>query len=71
MFHSCQSSIHRVSNKVSRCSSEQQAKLTRNIVSSLAREVQDLSGQFRKSQSDYLDSKSYDDDDTYTSSQLN
>ena len=56
MFHECQTLVHQVNNKISRCPSPQQSKLAKNVMSSVARELQDLSGQFRKSQSDYLES---------------
>ena len=57
MFQQCQVLVQRVNNKINKCPSPQQAKLARNVMSSLARELQDLSGEFRKSQSDYLESK--------------
>ncbi|XP_067929205.1 syntaxin-16-like [Watersipora subatra] len=55
MFQECQSLVHRLNTKISRCSSPQQSKLARNVMASIARELQDLSGEFRRSQSDYLE----------------
>ncbi|XP_063951099.1 syntaxin-16-like [Lytechinus pictus] len=53
MFHRCQRSIQSITAKA-RLSSRQERKVTQNIVNSLAGSLQDLSIQFRKSQSAYL-----------------
>ncbi|PIK63041.1 putative syntaxin-16 isoform X3, partial [Apostichopus japonicus] len=53
MFHRCQRSIRTIGNK-NRGSSNQETKVAKNVMSSLATQVQDLSFKFRKSQSAYL-----------------
>lgn len=57
MFMRCQRLVQQISSK-SRVGSQQEQKLTGNIVSSIARTLQDLSTTFRKAQSSYLKSKS-------------
>ena len=56
MFSRCQRLVQQI-NQRSRYSSLQEQKLTLNVVSSLARTLQELSNNFRKSQSTYLRSK--------------
>lgn len=56
MFHQCQSAIQRMS-KQSRSASKQEQRMLKNVTSSLAVSLQDLSTNFRKSQSSYLKSR--------------
>ncbi|XP_035679463.1 syntaxin-16-like isoform X2 [Branchiostoma floridae] len=53
MFHRCQRAIQNIGNK-SRYASTQEQRVTKNIMSSHASNLQDLSIQFRKGQSAYL-----------------
>lgn len=53
MFHQCQTAIQRISAKA-RLASPEEKRLVKNVVSSMASSLQDLSGNFRKSQSSYL-----------------
>ncbi|XP_041375822.1 syntaxin-16-like [Gigantopelta aegis] len=53
MFTRCQRLVHQISSKSFR-GSDQEKKLSHNIVSSLARTIQEMSINFRKSQSNYL-----------------
>ncbi|KAJ8041182.1 Syntaxin-16 [Holothuria leucospilota] len=53
MFHRCQRSIRGIGNK-NKGGSRQETKVAKNVMSSLATQVQDLSIKFRKSQSAYL-----------------
>ncbi|XP_050398026.2 syntaxin-16 [Patella vulgata] len=53
MFTRCQRLVHQISNK-SQQGTAQERKLSINIVSSLARMIQEMSSNFRKSQSTYL-----------------
>ncbi|XP_020893016.1 syntaxin-16 isoform X2 [Exaiptasia diaphana] len=53
MFHQCQNAIQRMS-KQSRGASKQEQRILKNVTSSLAVSLQDLSTNFRKSQSSYL-----------------
>ncbi|XP_071785498.1 syntaxin-16-like isoform X2 [Asterias amurensis] len=53
MFHRCQRAIQAIGGK-SRYASGQEQKVTKNIMSSLAGRLQELSINFRKSQSNYL-----------------
>jgi syntaxin 16 len=56
MFHQCQSAIQRMA-KQSRGASKQEQRILKNVISSLAVSLQDLSTNFRKSQSSYLKSE--------------
>ena len=56
MFHQCQGSIQRIGRQ-SRNASKQEQRLLRNVMSSLAVSLQDLSTNFRKGQSSYLKSR--------------
>ena len=56
MFHQCQGSIQRIGRQ-SRGTSKQEQRLLKNVMSSLAVSLQDLSLNFRKGQSSYLKSK--------------
>ncbi|ESO86508.1 hypothetical protein LOTGIDRAFT_220533 [Lottia gigantea] len=53
MFTRCQRLVHQISSK-SQIGTNQERKLSTNIVSSLARMIQEMSLNFRKSQSTYL-----------------
>lgn len=53
MFHQCQGSIQRIGRQ-SRGASKQEQRLLKNVMSSLAVSLQDLSLNFRKGQSSYL-----------------
>ncbi|XP_077982254.1 syntaxin-16-like isoform X2 [Glandiceps talaboti] len=53
MFHRCQRNIQQIGNK-SRSASTQEKRVTKNIMSSLATSLQDLSINFRRGQSAYL-----------------
>ncbi|XP_070574996.1 syntaxin-16-like isoform X2 [Ptychodera flava] len=53
MFHRCQRNIQYIGSK-SRMGSDQERKVTKNIMSSLATSLQELSINFRKGQSAYL-----------------
>ncbi|XP_022092045.1 syntaxin-16-like [Acanthaster planci] len=53
MFHRCQRAIQAIGGK-SRSASSQEQKVTKNIMGSLAGRLQELSINFRKSQSNYL-----------------
>ena len=56
MFHRCQRSIHNIGNR-GRGGSQQEQKVTRNVMGSLAASLQDLSVTFRQTQSSYLKRK--------------
>ena len=56
MFHECQGSIQRIGRQ-SRSATKQEQRLLKNVMSSLAVSLQDLSLNFRKGQSSYLKSK--------------
>ncbi|CAG2188012.1 STX16 [Mytilus edulis] len=56
MFTRCQITVQRISHKGNH-GTEQEKRLAKNIVSSVARSLQDMSLNFRKTQSDYLRSK--------------
>jgi len=56
MFQDSQKLVEQVSRAV-RKATPQQAKLAGNVASSLAQELQDMSAEFRSTQSRYLDSK--------------
>ena len=56
MFSHCQHLVQKMAVR-SRISSIGEQRLTQNIVSSLVRSLQDLSTNFKKSQSNYLRSK--------------
>lgn len=56
MFQDSQKLVEQVSRAV-RKATPQQAKLAGNVASSLAQELQDMSAEFRNTQSRYLDSK--------------
>ncbi|VDH92204.1 syntaxin-16-like [Mytilus californianus] len=53
MFTRCQITVQRISHKGNH-GTEQEKRLAKNIVSSVARSLQDMSLNFRKTQSDYL-----------------
>lgn len=53
MFHECQGSIQRIGRQ-SRSATKQEQRLLKNVMSSLAVSLQDLSLNFRKGQSSYL-----------------
>lgn len=54
LFHKCQKLIQVLNRKGRQTRSDQQKRLAANVVSSIAKEVQNLSMDFRKSQSAYL-----------------
>lgn len=56
LFHRCQRAVQVLQSK-SRSCTEQEARVLRNVVSSLAQSLQDLSTNFRHAQSDYLKRK--------------
>ncbi|NXX87515.1 STX16 protein, partial [Centropus bengalensis] len=53
LFHRCQRAVQVLQSK-SRSCTEQEARVLRNVVSSLAQSLQELSTNFRHAQSDYL-----------------
>ncbi|NXW05764.1 STX16 protein, partial [Fregetta grallaria] len=53
LFHRCQRAVQVLQSR-SRSCTEQEARVLRNVVSSLAQSLQDLSTNFRHAQSDYL-----------------
>ncbi|XP_068064087.1 syntaxin-16 isoform X4 [Anomalospiza imberbis] len=53
LFHRCQRAVQVLQSR-SRTCTEQEARVLRNVVSSLAQSLQDLSTNFRHAQSDYL-----------------
>ncbi|KAM6454967.1 syntaxin-16 isoform 3-T3 [Liasis olivaceus] len=53
LFHRCQRAVQGLHNK-SRSCTDQECRLLKNVVSSLAQSLQDLSTSFRHGQSDYL-----------------
>ncbi|KFO84376.1 Syntaxin-16, partial [Buceros rhinoceros silvestris] len=53
LFHRCQRAVQVLQSR-SRSCTEQEARVLRNVVSSLAHSLQDLSTNFRHAQSDYL-----------------
>ncbi|XP_046841728.1 syntaxin-16-like [Xenia sp. Carnegie-2017] len=53
MFHQSQAAIHKIIAK-SKSGNPEEKRLVKNVVSSLAASLQELSGNFRKSQSTYL-----------------
>ena len=56
LFSHCQRLVQQINSQSNR-GAEQQQKLSHNIVTSLARTMQEMSTNFRKSQSAYLKSK--------------
>jgi syntaxin 16 len=54
LFHKCQKLIQVLNRKGKQTPSAQQKRLAGNVVSSIAKDVQTLSMDFRKSQSTYL-----------------
>lgn len=56
LFHRCQRAVQVLQSR-SRSCTEQEARVLRNVVSSLAQSLQDLSTNFRHAQSDYLKRK--------------
>lgn len=60
LFHSCQRKVKRINAESQQSSrSQQNAVLSKNIQTSLATKLQELSGSFRKTQSKYLQSMSF------------
>ena len=57
MFHRCQRAIQSIGSR-GRHGTGQEMKVTKNVMSSLASKLQELSITFRKNQSTYLKSKS-------------
>ncbi|KAG7238281.1 hypothetical protein INR49_030992 [Caranx melampygus] len=57
MFHRCQRAVTGLQTRCGHCT-EQEERLLRNVVSSLAQSLQDLSTNFRHTQSSYLKRKS-------------
>ncbi|XP_018429806.1 PREDICTED: syntaxin-16 isoform X1 [Nanorana parkeri] len=53
MFHRCHRSVQSLQSRIRNCT-EQEERLLRNVVSSLAQSLQDLSTNFRHAQSGYL-----------------
>ncbi|KAG9474478.1 syntaxin-16 isoform X1 [Eleutherodactylus coqui] len=53
MFHRCQRAVQTIQSRARNCT-EQEERVLRNVVSSLAQSLQDLSINFRHAQSDYL-----------------
>ncbi|XP_069808491.1 syntaxin-16 isoform X3 [Dendropsophus ebraccatus] len=53
MFHRCQRAVQALQSRARNCT-EQEERVLRNVVSSLAQSLQDLSTNFRHAQSDYL-----------------
>ncbi|KAG8566842.1 hypothetical protein GDO81_013388 [Engystomops pustulosus] len=53
MFHRCQRAVQGLQSRARNCT-EQEERVLRNVVSSLAQSLQDLSTNFRHAQSDYL-----------------
>ncbi|XP_075702608.1 syntaxin-16 isoform X2 [Rhinoderma darwinii] len=53
MFHRCQRAVQALQSRARNCT-EQEERVLRNVVSSLAQSLQDLSTNFRHTQSDYL-----------------
>ena len=53
LFHRCQRAVQVLQSR-SRTCTEQEARVLRNVVSSLAQSLQELSTNFRHAQSDYL-----------------
>ncbi|TFK05044.1 UBX domain-containing protein 7 [Platysternon megacephalum] len=53
LFHRCQRAVQALQSRSRNCT-EQEERVLRNIVSSLAQSLQDLSTNFRHAQSDYL-----------------
>ena len=56
MFHQNQTTIQKIVARAKSATPEEK-RLVKNVVSSLASSLQELSGNFRKSQSTYLKSK--------------
>jgi syntaxin 16 len=56
MFHRSQTAIQKIVARAKSANPEEK-RLVKNVVSSLASSLQELSGNFRKSQSTYLKSK--------------
>lgn len=56
MFHRCQRAVTGLQSRCGHCT-EQEERLLRNVVSSLAQSLQDLSTNFRHTQSSYLKRK--------------
>ena len=53
MFHRCQRAVTGLQSRCGHCT-EQEERLLRNVVSSLAQSLQELSTSFRHTQSSYL-----------------
>ena len=58
MFHRCQRAVTGLQARCGHCT-EQEERLLRNVVSSLAQNLQDLSTNFRHTQSGYLKRKNF------------
>lgn len=54
LFHRCQRAVQALPSRARRACSEQEERLLRNVVASLAQALQELSTSFRHAQSDYL-----------------
>ncbi|XP_031228776.1 syntaxin-16 isoform X3 [Mastomys coucha] len=54
LFHRCQRAVQALPSRARRACSEQEERLLRNVVASLAQALQELSTSFRRAQSDYL-----------------
>ncbi|XP_064132347.1 syntaxin-16 isoform X3 [Loxodonta africana] len=54
LFHRCQRAVQALRSRVSRGCSQQEERLLRNVVASLAQALQELSSSFRHAQSGYL-----------------
>lgn len=54
LFHRCQRAVQALPSRARRACSEQEERLLRNVVASLAQALQELSTGFRRAQSGYL-----------------
>ncbi|XP_048956210.1 syntaxin-16 isoform X6 [Canis lupus baileyi] len=54
LFHRCQRAVQALPSRARRACSEQEERLLRNVVASLAQALQELSTSFRRAQSGYL-----------------
>lgn len=54
LFHRCQRAVQALPSRARRACSEQEERLLRNVVASLAQALQELSTSFRHAQSSYL-----------------
>lgn len=54
LFHRCQRAVQALPSQARRACSEQEERLLRNVVGSLAQTLQELSARFRRAQSGYL-----------------